>query len=145
MRDIYRNCKHALFYSWLKNMIKNFHLSLRTIIIMKQKNKSECQTNIDRLILIPFSDKIQIVLPTVQLPFFWSSVSPMKYQAQASQWASRANMDMNRASTMPLYCEYLSIFWSRRAKRRRRVNFKVNKCRKTSCNKSYRVYFLSFL
>lgn len=33
------------------------------------------------------------------------SLRPMTYQMHAIQWASSANMDMSRVSTMALYCE----------------------------------------
>ena len=51
------------------------------------------------------------------------SARPMTYQRQASQWASSANMDMSRVSTMALYCEYRSSFCSSRSSRSSRTVF----------------------
>lgn len=51
------------------------------------------------------------------------SFTAITYQTQLSQWATSEKHNINSVNIMPVYCEYLSIFWSKRASRNNRVNF----------------------
>lgn len=65
------------------------------------------------------------------------SLSATTYQMQASQCATRVKDSISSVSIMALYCEYRSIFCSRRASRSNRVNFNRCMCEgPASCNEN---------
>lgn len=67
--------------------------------------------------------KWSVYSPISQEPGLSISLRPIKYQTQAIQWASRANMDISRVRTTALYWEYLSSFCSSRSNRSSRTVF----------------------
>ena len=58
---------------------------------------------------------------SISLPI--CSFSAITYQIHASQCATSEKHNINNVSIIAVYCEYLSIFCSKRASRKRRVNF----------------------